>query len=234
MARPGRPSGADAVAGGVSRVESADTGERVGGKGCWMARDAAIEAERAARGELRRAVEALGEAQVAAGMRRRSRAPRWVALAAAVAVVAAVVSTVLWVRGADAYTDADYQRAAVDRVTMLLSPDHRRPEQVRRIIDGATGEFRDQFAQSADAYSRFVASQGTVARGIVDGSGVARRSGDRAVVLVASTVAFAEGDDPDAVGDPDPVDETVRRFRLRVLVEPADGELKLAAVQYLP
>lgn len=201
-----------------------------------MARDAAIEAERAARGELRRAVEALGEAQVAAGMRRRSRAPRWVALSAVVAVAAAVVSTVLWVRAADAYTDADYRRAAVDRVTILLSPDHRRPEQVRRIIDGATGEFRDQFAQSADAYSRFVDSQGTVARGVVDGSGVAGRSGDRAVVLVASTVTFA-ADDPaaDAPTADDPSDaDTVRRFRLRVLVEPADGELKLAAVQYLP
>ncbi|MFW0783958.1 hypothetical protein AAFP35_05505 [Gordonia sp. CPCC 206044] len=194
-----------------------------------MGKDTRLDDERTTRRELASAVDELHDAQVAAGVRRRPRIVWLVATIAVLLIVAAVVAVTFWVRADNAYTDDDYRRAAVARVSLLLSPDHRRPDQARRILEGATGAFYDQFGQSADSYTRFVASQGTVARGTVDGAGVSGRSGDRATVLVAATVGFAQ---TGAAGSGDAA--ATRQFRLRVLVVPDDGQLKLAAVQYLP
>ncbi|WAC56551.1 hypothetical protein [Gordonia sp. SL306] len=192
-----------------------------------MAGDRLLDDERTARAELRSAVDELRTAEIEAGERRPSRIRWLVAVLTVVAVVAAVVGGTLWVRAEHAYTDSDFQRAAVARVSLLLSPDHRRLDQARRILDGAAGAFYDEFAQSADGYSRFIQSQGTVARGTVDGAGVSGRSGDEAAVLVAATVEFSG----DAVAGRA---AAIRQFRLRVLVSPDDGQLKLSAVQYIP
>lgn len=213
---------------------------------------AVLDDERAARRDLRRAADDLLTAEVAAGVRRRSRSVSVLVVLAVAAVLAATVCVVYWVRAVDAYTDDDYERAATARVSVLLSPDHRRPDQVRRILDGATGEFHDQFAQSADGYTKFVDTQGTVGQGTVDGVGVSARSGDKATVLVAATVLFtsenpgagessAEGqgvEGPSAEGQSiegqGAEEQSARQFRLRVLMEPDDGQLKIGAVQYLP
>lgn len=186
-----------------------------------MARDRRLDEMRASRAELRAARDELETAEVEAGLRRPDRRWLWLSLVAVIAVAAAVTAVSLWVRADNRYTDADYQRAAAQRVTLLLSPDVHRPDRARRILDGATGEFYEQFAQSADSYTGFVGRQGTVARGAVDGTGVSARSGDSAAVLVAATVEFT-------------APPQTREFRLRVLLTPADGELKLSAVQYLP
>ncbi|MGV9712929.1 hypothetical protein ACWDTI_19960 [Gordonia sp. NPDC003424] len=186
-----------------------------------MGADRRLDDERAARAAVVSARDDLEAAEIDAGLRAAPRAWLPMTVPAIVAVAAAVTTTVLWARAEPQYTDADYQRAASQRVTLLLSPDFRRPDQARRILDGATGEFADQFAQSADSYTGYVTKQGAIARGVVDGTGVSARSGDDAVVLVAATAEFAT---PPAV----------RRFRLRVLVSPDDGTLKLSAVQYLP
>ncbi|ROZ89456.1 hypothetical protein [Gordonia sp. OPL2] len=194
---------------------------------------ALLDDERAARRELRRAADDLLTAEVAAGVRRRSRLVTVLVAVAAATILAAAICVVYWVRAADAYTDDDYERAATARVSVLLSPDHRRPDQVRRVLDGATGEFHDQFAQSADGYTKFVDTQGTVGRGTVDGVGVSARSGDKATVLVAATVQFSRPDDQSAE-DQNAEGQSIRQFRLRVLIEPDAGQLKIGAVQYLP
>ena len=83
-----------------------------------------------------------------------------------------------WYDASGHTTDADYEQAATDRVTMLLSPDYRQPGRAQRILAGATGEFHDEFAQSADAYTKFVKSRGTVAEGTVDGAAISGRTPD--------------------------------------------------------
>ncbi|MFW0795524.1 hypothetical protein AAFP30_17065 [Gordonia sp. CPCC 205515] len=186
-----------------------------------MAADRRLDDVRTARAELRAARDELAVAEIDAGVRRAPRAWVWLSVLAIVAVAAAATAVTLWVRAERAYTDADYQRAATSRVALLLSPDFRRADAARRILDGATGDFYDQFAQSADSYTEFVRSQGTVGRGTVDGAGVSARTGDSAAVLVAATVDFT-------------TPPQTRQFRLRVLVAPDAGTLKLAAVQYLP
>lgn len=194
-----------------------------------MGADARLTAERAARRDLRAAVDELTTAEIAAGLRRPNRVWWFLPVVAVIAVLVAGLGVTRWQQAAAHHSDAEYTRAAIERVSLLLSPDHRSPERVRAILAGATGGFHDEFAQSADAYSAFVKSQGTVARGVVDGAGVSGRSGDSAAVLVAATVEFGTPAD----GDPGGAAAT-RDFRLRVLITPEDGQLKLAAVQYLP
>ncbi|MDL9937886.1 hypothetical protein QSJ18_14120 [Gordonia sp. ABSL1-1] len=188
-----------------------------------------LAADRAARADLAAAVDELHSAQLAAGTR-RPLARRWWALTTIIVVAAlvlAVWAVVSWWRDDD-FDDADYERVAAERVSLLLAPDFRDPQQTRRILSGATGAFRDEFAQSADAYTQFVRSNGTVARSWVDGTGVSGRVGDTATVLVAASVVF-DGRPQSAESS-----EVLRRFRLRVLLTPDAGELKLGAVQYLP
>lgn len=186
-----------------------------------------LAAYRSARADQARAEQALLHAQARAGMRPAAvnRGLRLAAVLCVVTGVAAVVAVVLWARADDGYSDADYLTAATDRVELLLSPDYRKPKQSQRILAGATGRFYDEFAQSADAYSKFVADAGTVSAGRVTGAGVDKRLGDDAEVLVAATA------DLDATAQRP---ASARQFRLRVIVTPENGILKLSMVQYLP
>lgn len=184
--------------------------------------------DREARRALQRAVDDLTDARGRAGLGRRVPGAWWavLVLAAIASLAAAVVGIVSWVSVTGAHSDADYQRAAAAEMSLLLGPDSTDPGQVQRILDGATGTFHDEFAQSAQSYTEFVERTGTVARATVTGTGVAARSGDAVTVLVAATVIYR----PSSAGQPPPP----RDFRLRVLVTPEDGRLKVAAVQYLP
>jgi Mce-associated membrane protein len=189
-----------------------------------------LDADRAARRELREAVDELHRIEVDAGLRRRPPRRRWViaGLLLVVSLVLAGVAVTAWMRDRAHYSDAELQSAAADRVEVLIAPDSRDDRRAQRILAGATGAFYDEFAQSADSYTEFVRANGTVAQSSVDGTGISVRDGDSATVLVAATVVFA------GKGAPDAADDQARRFRLRVLVTPDDGSLKLGAVQYLP
>ncbi|WP_439029815.1 hypothetical protein [Gordonia terrae] len=204
-------------------------------------RGAEVGAERQARRDLRDALDDLHAVEVDAGLRRRPPR-RWSVLAIVAMVVALVLAgttLTLWSKAGDRYTDAELEAAAAERVAVLVAPDSRDTRRAQKILAGATGAFYDEFAQSADSYSRFVDANGAVAESSVDATGVSSRNGDTATVLVAATVVFAPTDPPTT--DPRAVERStgnvsgdVRRFRLRVLVTPDAGTLKLGAVQYLP
>lgn len=186
-----------------------------------------IAAYRSARAAQARAQSALVDAEVLVGHRRP--APRWPLRVAVVGLIAAILfagfAVVAWMRSDDAYSDADFVDAAAERIELLLSPDYREPNRVNRILATATGSFYDEFAQSADAYTTFVTKVGTVSTGRVNGAGVSRRLGDDAEVLVAATIDLAAQPDRPA---------STRDFRLRAVVTPENGILKLSVVQYLP
>ncbi|MFW0788870.1 hypothetical protein [Gordonia sp. CPCC 205333] len=188
---------------------------------------ALLAAYRSARADQARASSALADVEVLAGRRKPLR--RWpiriAALAAVAAIVFAVIGIVGWLRSDDGYSDADYVDAATKRIELLLSPDYRQPERVKRVLAGATGSFYDEFGQSADAYTTFVTKAGTMSTGRVVGAGVSRRVGDDAEVLVAATVDLAAQAERPA---------SSREFRLRTVVTPEDGVLKISMVQYLP
>ncbi|MBD0861002.1 hypothetical protein IA539_07215 [Gordonia sp. zg691] len=187
-----------------------------------------IAAARAARRGLRDALDDLTSLEVDAGLRRRPPRRRWVVLTLGLvgSLVLAGVAVVAWLDARDAYSDADFEQAAADRVALLIAPDSRDPLRAREILAGATGAFYEEFAQSADSYRAFVDANGAVTESSVEGTGVSAREDDTATVLVAATAVF---DKPGAATASQP-----RRFRLRVLVTPDEGSLKLGAVQYLP
>lgn len=184
-----------------------------------------LDDERAARAQLRRAVDDLVDAEVHAGLRPGVRRIWWVVIGVAVvgAVLAAALGVAAWARSAHAYTDDDYRHTASELTSLLLSADPSDPDRARRILDRATGAFHDEFAQSASSYTDYVRRTGTVGEATVEGSGVSGRSGDDATVLVVAAVTY-RGQTP----------TPVREFRLRMLVVPDDGALRVSAVQYLP
>ncbi|WP_345314175.1 hypothetical protein [Gordonia alkaliphila] len=189
--------------------------------------DPAVTRWRAARAARKQAYARLAEAEVDAGV--REGLTRSVRLTLAVVAVLAVVLAGLAVwqaqeRG-NGYSDAELVDAATARVQVLLTADADNENRVRQILAGATGEFYDEFSRSVEAYSEFVREQGSDGRAWVDGAGLVGRSGDRGVVLVAAAVAVkADGSSG----------KIRRQLRLRVVVEPDDGRLKLSGVAFLP
>ncbi len=190
---------------------------------------------RAARADREQARDALAEAQVRAGTRRRLSLAARLTLAALTVLALAGAGLVGW-RAAHAdprFSDAELVAAASSRVQRLLAADAHDPDRAREILAGATGDFYDSFAQSADAYSAFVAERGTVGAATIDGAALVHRQGDGGVVLVAAGLRVAtettapQEPAPDAAANP-------QQVRLRVLVEPDDGVLKLAGVVFLP
>ncbi|UQE74475.1 hypothetical protein MYK68_17400 [Gordonia sp. PP30] len=195
---------------------------------------------RDARAARRAAADRLAVAECAAGERRRWSTGFRIGLAV-IAVLALVgAGAAVWsaVDRASRYTDAQLVDAAAQRVELLLTANADDRQRAREILDGATGEFHDTFAQSAQAYTRFVERAGSSGSARIDGAALASRAGDRGVVLVAASVRVAA--DPAKAGEPSPtpaagpVAVEHRQLRLRVVMVPEDGALKLAGVVFLP
>lgn len=199
---------------------------------------ALIAKDRAARADLRAAESALAALEVELGERDPIRSPVWFRIlvaAVALAAVAAVAGGYRYVTADSGFSDADYQQAARERVELLLTPAADDASgRSRKILAGSTGTFRDEFAQSADAYTRFVQQIGAQAAGTVDGVGISSRSGDRATLLVTAAVATRTEvtDDPANTDPADGPDD--RRFRIQVDVVPEDGSLKISDLEFFP
>ncbi|GAA2065441.1 hypothetical protein [Williamsia deligens] len=189
------------------------------------ARDAR-RALRAARIELRTATADLDRLE---GRRPRRSVPRWAVLVVVVAVVLAAVTAVMVQRrvSTTVYPDAEVIAATRALITPVLTPDVADPDAAGRILDDATGSFRDEFAQSGGAYRALVARLGTRTTGTVDGVAIADRRGDAASVLVTAVLVTSRTDAAPQTTDP-------RRLRLMVAVAPDGGRLKLADVELVP
>ncbi len=181
---------------------------------------------RAARRALRESRDDLLEAELGAGRRARLSGRAWVMLGAVAVAVVALVGVVSWrYATAPSYaSDAEFVTATTQRVTLLLEADSSDTGRARRILAGATGAFHDSFAQSADAYSRYIESARTRGSGTVDGVALARRDGESALMLVAASVRVTTSGG---------TDDAASEFRMRVLMSPDDGELKIAGLEML-
>ena len=97
-------------------------------------------------------------------------------------------------------------------------------EDVQRIVDSATGEFRDQFQKTADDFASVVKDTKAVAEGSVAAAAVESMDKDSAVVLVLAnervTNAAGAKDQP-------------RTFRFRVSVVRDGDQLKMSKVEFV-
>ncbi|BBX45611.1 hypothetical protein GCM10009641_51910 [Mycobacterium cookii] len=120
---------------------------------------------------------------------------------------------------------AAFAAAARQGIVNLTSLDFKKSkEDVQRIVDSATGEFKDQFQKTADDFASVVKDTKAVAEGTVAASAVESTSQDSAVVLVLAnervTNAAGAKDQP-------------RTFRFRVSVVRDGDQLKLSKVEFV-
>jgi Mce-associated membrane protein len=136
---------------------------------------------------------------------------------------------ILWQHRAAAHDrerKAEFAAAARQGVVSLTTLDfNRAPEDVQRVLDNSTGEFRDDFKRRSDDFTKVVQESKVVTKGTVNATAVDSMTGDSAVVLVAATSQVTN----DAGAKQEP-----RAWRLSVTVTKDGDQLKMSRVEFVP
>jgi Mce-associated membrane protein len=120
---------------------------------------------------------------------------------------------------------AAFVGAARQGIINLTSLDfNKSKEDVQRIVDSATGEFRDQFQKTADDFASVVKDTKAVAEGSVAAAAVESTGQDSAVVLVLAN---------ERVTNLAGAKDQPRTFRFRVSVVRDGDQLKLSKVEFV-
>lgn len=122
--------------------------------------------------------------------------------------------------------ETEFIAAAKRGVVALLSLDyHHAKDDVQRVIDAATGSFKDDFARDADDFVKTAQDSKAVTVGSVSAAALESRNGDSGVVVLAasSKVTNANG----AQEDP-------RSWRMSVTLTRDGGQLKMSNVEFVP
>ncbi len=171
---------------------------------------------------------------VPARSRRRVRLPSWSLAwkAAVIVLICAFVAAsgyMLWQRH---QTDEHNQRVANfiagarQGVVNMTSLDfNKAKEDVQRVIDNSTGQFRDDFQQRAKDFTTVVEQSKVVTQGTVNAAAVQSIDGNSAVVLVAATSHITN-----AAG----AKEEPRNWRLKVTVTDDGGQYKMSKMEFVP
>ncbi|MCV7136235.1 hypothetical protein H7J06_25010 [Mycobacterium hodleri] len=178
--------------------------------------------------------EAQSEPDGAVTSTRRWRRPRLATVLASIAVVAtcalvAASGYLLWHHqrvGEEQQRRAEFAAAARQAVVTLMSIDgSKAQEDVQRIIDSSTGQFRDDFQNSAKEFVDVAKESKSVTTASVKASAVESMSEDSAVVLVtaATTINNTAG-----------ANQQPRTWRLSVDVVRDGGQIKMSKVDFVP
>jgi Mce-associated membrane protein len=129
-------------------------------------------------------------------------------------------------QAAEQQRSAEYAAAARQSVVTLMSLDfNKAKEDVQRIIDNSTGQFKDDFKNQADDFIKVAQDSKVITEVTVNATGVEQMTNDTAVVLVSATsrVTNAAG----AKQEP-------RTWRLSVNLQRDGGQIKMAKVEFVP
>lgn len=96
---------------------------------------------------------------------------------------------------------------------------------VARVLESATGTFRDDFQKRAQPFIDVVRKAKSRSVGVVTEAGLERLDGDHAQILVAVQVKSSTEGGPES--EP-------RDWRMRIDVQKSGSDLKLANVQFVP
>src|SRR6478752_8207107 len=122
--------------------------------------------------------------------------------------------------------NAEYAAAARQSVVTLMSLDfNKAKDDVQRIIDNSTGQFRDDFKNQADDFIKVAQDSKVITEVTVNATGVESMTDDSAVVLVSATsrVTNASG----AKQEP-------RSWRLSVNLQREGDQVKMSKVEFVP
>jgi Mce-associated membrane protein len=169
-------------------------------------------------------------------VRRRLQMPKGSGLtkllaAAAIVAICALLGASGWMAWhhhtvlAERQRSAAFVAAAKQGVINLTSLDfNKAKEDVQRVLDSSTGEFRDDFQRRAEDFASVVKDSKAVTQGSVAATAVESMSKDSAVVLVLAnervTNSAGAKDDP-------------RAFRFRVSVIRDGDQLKISKVEFV-
>lgn len=165
---------------------------------------------------------------------RRVRLPSWsVAWKAAVIVLicafVAASGYMLWQRHETNERNqrvANFIAGARQGVVNMTSLDFSKAkEDVQRVIDSSTGQFRDDFQQRAKDFTTVVEQSKVVTQGTVNAAAVQSIDGNSALVLVAATSHITN-----AAGAKD----EPRNWRLKVTVTDDGGQYKMSKMEFVP
>jgi Mce-associated membrane protein len=129
-------------------------------------------------------------------------------------------------QAAEQQRSAEYAAAARQSVVTLMSLDfNKAKEDVQRIVDNSTGQFRDDFKNQADDFIKVAQDSKVITEVTVNATAVESMTNDSAVVLVSasSRVTNAAG----AKQEP-------RSWRLSVNLQRDGGQIKMSKVEFVP
>jgi len=113
------------------------------------------------------------------------------AAAALTAVMLAVTAAMIWQHSRSVRQDrlsAEFAAAARQGVVNLMSIDYQTAQEtVQRVLDGSTGQFRENFAGTAEDFVAALQQEKVTTRATVNDAAVESIAGDSAVVLVSAT-----------------------------------------------
>ena len=198
------------------------------------AAEARAESARARAEELRHRIAQAGEAEAreaqtreaaAAGTARPSPAiPVLPAVAVGVAAVLtagllAATGYMLWHHQKDSQ-----QRHSAAEFTAAARQDAQ--DSVQRVLDGSTGRFRANFADTADDFVKALKDEKIITKATVNDAAVESVTGDSAVVLISAT---SQREGPKAPKD----QQQPRLWRVVVTLEREDGHIKMSGVDFV-
>lgn len=134
--------------------------------------------------------------------------------------------TFLWHQSdSDRRHRAEYLSAAQRAAISLTTIDYTQAEaDVQRIVDSATGTFRDEFQQRAQPFTEVVKQSQSQSKGSVTAAGLESMSGDHAQALVAMSVTTSIGNVP----EPEP-----RLWRMRIELQQLTDGVKVSNVEFV-
>jgi Mce-associated membrane protein len=108
----------------------------------------------------------------------------------------------------------------------LTTIDYREADSdIKRILDGATGQFHDEFAQRSQPFVSVVKQAKSKSVGTITEAGLESQTPDAAQVLVAVSVKTSTADG--AEQDP-------RAWRMRISVQKVGDQAKVSNVRFVP
>lgn len=124
-------------------------------------------------------------------------------------------------------TRAMFLEAGKQGAVNLTSIDYRRAQaDVQRILDSATGDFREDFVNRSDPLLDVVTKAQSISSGTVTEAGVEAMSAEEGQVLVALSVKTTVAGAPEA--------QPLRYWRMRLTVNKIGDSAKISKVDFVP
>jgi Mce-associated membrane protein len=149
-----------------------------------------------------------------------------VAVVALVSIVVCVVASLSWRSTVD---DERRNRDVLDvastmAVNLVTLGSQTADADLGRVIDGTTGDFREQFVSAADGFGSLLSDGGVESTGEVRSVGIVDASDEQSTVLAAVTSTVKNNEAPDG---------EVRVYRMKITLDRIDGRWLVSNVEFV-